>query len=57
MGETIKYSFGYFNKFKNLNLDIDDELQGRIDTISKIIDNNIGFTYYDKNKQKFRITS
>ena len=54
MGETIKYSFGYFNKFKNLNLDIDDELQGRIDTISKIIDNNIGFTYYDKNKQKFK---
>ena len=54
MGEPIKYSFGYFNKFKNLNLDIDDELQGRIDTISKIIDNNIGFTYYDKNKQKFK---
>lgn len=54
MGETIKYSFEYFDKFKNLNLGIDDELQSRIDTITKIIDNNIGFTYYDKNKQKFK---
>ena len=54
MGETIKYSYEYFNKFKNINLDIDQELQDKINYITEIINNNIGFTHYDKNKQKFK---
>ena len=51
----IKIDNGVFMNIKNkLNISINDNLKNKIDYINKIIKNNLGFTYYDKNKNKNR---
>ncbi len=44
-----------FTELKSsLELSLSDNLKIKLDEITKIIKNNTGFTYYDKNKQKYR---
>jgi hypothetical protein len=49
------YSYEYFFEVKNNNtFDIDDSLKESIDKIIKIIDNNYGISYHEKNNKNYK---